>query len=114
MISHVNLIHVLFSGPLLIWIGATKPENKWIYMLLLLLGVLLMVAFLWKSFSIEISQRHVWFIIHAVLFAPLLIYVGWNGSDAVQVSFSLLLAVGIAAFGYHSFRIVSKILDKAN
>lgn len=109
MISHVNLIHIFGSGPLLIYVGAVKPENKWIYKSLLVLGLLIAAAFVWKIISTDVSQRHVWFFIHAAIFAPLLIYVGLYEHKTEQIVFSLLLAIGFAALGYHVFRAASKL-----
>jgi hypothetical protein len=52
------------------------------------------------------SQRHVYSAIHAFLFAPLLMYLGYKGSTAPDVVFSLALAVGLSAFGYHAIRLL--------
>lgn len=106
MLNHVRLIHIFFSGPLLIYIGLVKPKNEWIYTLLGIVGILLMVSFLTKLIMLKpFSQRHVYYAIHALLFAPLLMYLGYTGSTAPDVVFSLALAVGISAFGYHAIRL---------
>lgn len=102
----VNLAHILFSGPLLMYVGHQKPENMWIYRLLLGLGIFLVGFFIWECFEhLPLSQRHVFFLLHAIVFGGLLIYVGVKGRDGTpNVMFSLLLAIGIAAFGYHLVR----------
>lgn len=105
----VHLIHVLISGPFLMYVGFHKPPYRWIYMLLLVIGILLLVAFGIKIIKKRPwSQRHVWYILHATLFSALVIYVGWKGPNKTeQVAFSLLLVVGIAAVGYHFVRMVT-------
>lgn len=105
-----NLIHILFSGPLLMYVGHQKPEQQWIYTLLLVIGIFLVVFFAWHIFEhLPVSQRHIWLILHAVVFSGLLIYVGFKGPKASQVAFSLLLAIGIAAFGYHLVRLIDRL-----
>lgn len=105
MLNHVRLLHILFSGPFLIYVGLVKPKQNWVYTFIGILGVFLLLAFLVKILAYKpLSQRHVYFTIHALLFAPLLIYLGVKGDTAPDVVFSLTLAVGISAFGYHAVR----------
>lgn len=102
--SHVALLHILISGPLLMYIGLFKPQYKWLYYLLFLTGIGLCLKFLFMVFTQPLSQRYVWFVIHLALFAPLLIYVGIKQEATPNIAYSLLLAIGIAAFGYHFIR----------
>ena len=104
----VHLVHMLLSGPLLIYVALAQPQNKYVYWLLLALGVAICAKFAYTAFTTQLSQRHVWYAIHAVLFASLLGYVGYMGSETPRVGYSLLLAVGIAAVGYHTVRIVQE------
>lgn len=104
-----NLAHILFTGPLLIYVGLKQPEWVWIYRLLFAMGVLLAVYFVYLIVTLNKSPYHVWLAIHLVLFFPLLIWVGWKGPEAPKIAFSLLLAVGIAAFGYHLVRLFQAI-----
>lgn len=107
MLNHVRIIHILFSGPLLIYIGLTKPQHKWIYTITGIVGVFLMLSFLIRIMTLRpFSQRHVYYAIHALLFAPLLMYLGFRGSASPDVVFSLALAVGLSAFGYHAIRLL--------
>jgi len=45
---------------------------------------------------------------HILLVVPLLLYVGWMKKETPSTIFSLLLALGIAAFGYHLVRLIEK------
>ena len=107
----VALIHILFVAPLLIYIGLRKPQQNWVYFILFILGIGVLLNFLTKIVRQDNwNQRTVWYAIHMLLFASLLLYVGWYGVKAADVSYSLLLAVGIAAFGYHSIRLIQQNL----
>lgn len=109
MLNHVRLIHILFSGPLLIYIGLTRPQQRWIYTLVGVVGLFLLLSFVVKFIAMRpFSQRHVYFAIHALLFAPLLIFLGIKGQSAPNVVFSLTLAVGLSAFGYHAIRLLQE------
>jgi len=104
----VHLIHMLFSGPLLLYVALAQPKNRYVYWLLMALAATICVKFAYTAFTTKLSERHVWFAIHGILFASLLFYVGWMGADTPHVGYSLLLAVGIAAIGYHTVRLVQE------
>lgn len=102
----VHLAHILFSGPLLMYVGHQKPDAAWIYKLLLVLGVILVALFGYKSIKHQpLSQMHVFYVLHACAFGGLLIYVGIHGRKSPDVVFSLILVVGVGAFGYHAIRL---------
>jgi hypothetical protein len=105
---YVAFIHIFLVGPLLIFVGLMKPQYSWIYYLLLALGVGIFLNFGLKIASQNWTQRTVWYMVHALLFGALLLYVGWYGKETPNVAFSLLLAVGLAAFTYHSLRYVQR------
>lgn len=104
----VNWLHIFFTGPLLIYVGLVKPTHPWIYLLLGLLGGLILLKFAWYALTTPWSERHIWFALHGMLFSFLLMYVGWKGTQTEGTMYSLLLAVGIAAFGYHLVRVIQK------
>lgn len=116
----VNIIHILFSGPLLMYVGYFKPVtnnigfSKYLYHILLALGVLLLILFSYKIInkiiSHSVNQYITWYIIHALIFAPLLIWCGIRREKTPQIIFSLLLAIGCAAFGYHLIKLISKMI----
>lgn len=114
MLPLVRLVHIFITGPLLIWVGLTEPRATWVYWLLFALGLLLVAAFGVKL--IIAKTLNVWYVIHAFLFSSLLVYAGYtglHGGDAVpHVTFGLLLAVGIAASGYHSVRLIQSLKNE--
>lgn len=108
---YITILHLFFVAPLLIFIGLTKPQYSWIYYVLLALSVGVLINFSHKIASQKWSQRTVWYIIHALLFASLLFFVGWYGTNTPNVAYSLLLAVGLAAFSYHALRYLQRYLN---
>lgn len=54
------------------------------------------------------SPRKWWLVIHLAVFFPLLIWIGWKGRDAPKIVFSVLLAIGFAAIGYHLARLLQR------
>lgn len=101
---HVHMLHILFIGPLLMYIGLVKPQNVIMYNVLLGLGVLVIVKFAYLLVTETLTQRSVWYILHIVLFAIIALYVGVKQNKTPRIGYSLLLATGIAAFGYHLIR----------
>lgn len=100
----VQLLHILFIGPLLIYIGLVKPQNTIIYNILLSLGLLVILKFTYLLATERLNQRSIWFILHIILFATIVLYVGIKQETTPRIGYSLLLATGTAAFGYHLIR----------
>jgi predicted membrane-bound mannosyltransferase len=73
------------------------------------MGIFLVFKFFIHLWRVRLSDHEVWAMVHMLLFAPLLIYIGWYKNNVSPSVFSLLLAVGIAAIGYHGLRILQKM-----
>lgn len=101
----VNLLHVLFIGPLLIYIGIFKPQKEIFYHILLGLGILVLFKFTYLTLTQKLTQRSVWYILHVILFSMIAVYVGVNKQQTIQIGYSLLLATGLSAFWYHLIRL---------
>ena len=100
----VHLLHIFFIGPLLIYIGLIKPKTAFVYNILSILGVLVILKFTYLLATQVISQQSVWYILHIVLFALIALYVGIKQDNTPRIGYSILLATGISAFGYHLVR----------
>jgi hypothetical protein len=101
---NVHFLHIFFIGPLLMYIALVKPQNAIVYNVLSGLGLLVLVKFAYLLATQAISQRSVWYILHVVLFAFVAMYVGFKQNKTPQIGYSLLLATGVSAFGYHTIR----------
>jgi len=97
----VKFAHVLFNGPLLIYIGFFKPTNIWIYYLLLLISIYLF----YMSIEHIVKQKaYKWIYIHLSIIAPLLLYTSYLGITEQKIPryiFSFIRALGFGAFGLH-------------
>ena len=102
----VPIIHIFFIGPFIIYVGLYEPTSPYFYWVLLFLGMYIIFKFIFVGVTIKWGERHVWFALHAIFFGTLLLYVGYNGNTTPHVAYSLLLAIGIAAVGYHSTRFI--------
>lgn len=103
----VNIFHALLIGPFLIYVGMIKPPQPWVYYALLTVGILIAIKFIVSL----IMNKNDWYVVHLILFAPLLIYAGIKQKESPNIVFSLLLAVGCAALGYHVIRIMQKVMQ---
>jgi hypothetical protein len=90
---------------MLLYIGKVKPEIPLVYHGLLALGIILGFFFLYKIL-IE-KYRSPWFVLHLLVFIPLLISIGMLGTNAPQFLFSIFVALGCAAIGYHGIKLIT-------
>jgi hypothetical protein len=105
--NYVNALHIFLVGPLLVLIGALKPSNPLVYYALFVMGIGIMVRFIFKLTKKGLVSSHsLWYVVHIILFATTLMYVGWNGKHTPKTMFSLLMALGITAIAYHGVRVI--------
>ena len=105
----LNIAHILFNGPLLIYISLAKPENVYFYYLLLLVGAAITYTSINKILN---NKGYKWLYVHLLLFAPLILRVGYLGAKEVKIPYylySFLQAVGIGAVGHHAISLIKKI-----
>ena len=103
--STVSIFHVLVTGPSLLYIGLNKPDKSLIYTIALLSGILLGLFFVYKLQKYDSP----WIKLHLATFVPLLILLGIRGRQSPPFLFSILVALGCAAIGYHGIKIVNYI-----
>ena len=102
----ISLIHIFFTGPLLIYIGLVKPSNIIFSYILLLLAIVILVAFIYRFIN---KQLYAWIYVHLLLFSTLLIYMSYLKFNQLKIPdylYSFLLAIGIAAIGYHIIKVL--------
>jgi hypothetical protein len=98
------LFHIALVVPLFLYIGfqrAATPE--WVYNLLFGLGLVLL-AYHGVMAGIRLMSQSMgaWVnLIHALLLAPLIIYIGYYGKKTQRPAYEMLLMVAFAALGYH-------------
>jgi len=98
------LFHIAFVVPLFLYIGfqrAATPE--WVYNVLFGLG-LFILAYHGVMAGIRLMSGSVgaWVnVIHALLIAPLMIYIGYYGKRTPRPAYEMLLILAFGALGYH-------------
>jgi len=101
----VHLFHILFVGSLFLYVGIMKTDiPQWFYPFLIVLGIFIFFYHSYKAFLKWSQGKSAWVnYIHIFLVAPLLIYIGYNKTDTSRKYFEMLLMLGFAAIGYHSY-----------
>lgn len=105
----LSLFHLLIIVPFFLYVGVYRAStHPWVYKALLALGVILLLFHGSKFLSRLATKSDYAYInaIHALLFAPLLIYIGWHQQDTPRAAYEALLMITFAALGYHMFSLV--------
>ena len=108
----ISLFHLAFVSPLFFYVfiqRAATPE--WVYNLLFFVGLFVLVYHAMKSVFKYISKSSsIWVnLIHVILIAPLMIYIGYNSKKTPRAAYEMM---GLAAFsvaGYHVFSIIRSL-----
>ena len=114
MNSHVvlSLFHLFLIVPLFLFIGFQRADTpQWVYYAIATVGV---VVFLFHAFKLvlrlQANSPYLWVnAIHAILVAPLLLYIGYHQKNTPRAAYELLLLLGFAAFGYHTYSLVKML-----
>ena len=103
----VHLFHIILVGGLFLYV-AIKRETapKYIFNLLLILGIVIILYHSYKVYSKLKQNKNPWVnLFHIFIVAPLIIYIGYYGSETKRLYFELLLMLAFAAIGYHTYYI---------
>lgn len=108
----VAIFHLIVIAPLFLFVGmrrAAVPEE--VYQGLLVVGTFVLGYHLWRlSVKFRSQASGQWVnLIHAVLIAPLLIYIGANKKETPRYAYELLTMTGFAALGYHLVSLVQSL-----
>ena len=109
----LSITHLLFVVPLLLFVGFKRAATPpWLYMAIFAIGAIIIV---YHGFKLIIRLRtnsgYIWVnILHILIVAPLLLYIGYNKKNTPRFAYELLLMLGFAAAGYHIFSLV-KLLE---
>ena len=100
------LFHVGIVAPLFIYVGVQRAgTSDLMFKGLVGLGLFMILYHGYKAFTKwSTGTSGVWVnLIHILLIAPLLIWIGYYGKDTSRAAFELLLMTGFAALGYHLY-----------
>jgi hypothetical protein len=104
----VNLFHIIFVGGLFLYFGITQTNNPKIALqILMYLGLLIIIYHSYKTYLYNIAGKNYWVnLIHIFIVGPLLVYIGYNSDKTPRLYFELLLMLGFASIGYHSYYLI--------
>jgi len=104
----INLFHIIFVGSLFIYVGTYREKlPKILFPLLFILGIIVIFYHIYKTYTYITQGKQIWInLIHICIIGPLLCYIGYNRDKTTRPYFELLLMLGFAAIGYHSYYLI--------
>lgn len=108
--SLVHLFHIILVGGLFLYVGIHRTNiPKFMYPLLLALGVIIILYHAFKVYNYIKHGKSYWVnLIHIFLVGPLLVYIGYNREKTQRLYFELLLMLGFASIGYHGYYMINE------
>jgi len=107
MDSHtlIHLFHIFVVGGLFIYVGINREKiNAALFPVLFYLGFGIIIYHLYKAYSYLKAGKGIWVnLIHILIVGPLLGYIGYYRESVARKYFEMLLMLGFAAIGYHSY-----------
>jgi hypothetical protein len=102
----VYLLHIFVFSVFLAYIGIVQHNiPKWLYPVILALGIIVIVYHSYKALSTKDAWIHY---IHILLIGPLLIYIGWMNNKTDTKAFLVSIMIAGATFAYHVYRVLVK------
>ena len=104
----LSLFHVLLVSPLFIYVGVQRASPDMPEILfngLIGLSIALFLYHFYRGYSNwRAGSSTLWInLIHIVLIAPLLLWIGYYGKNTSRIAFEMLLMLGFSALGYHLY-----------
>ncbi len=107
--AFIHLFHIIIVGGLFLYIGINR-ENifKPLFNILLFLGFIIIFYHLYKVYDYLNTGKSIWVnLIHILIIGPLLIFIGYNRENISRKYFEILLMLGFASIGYHSYYLLN-------
>lgn len=104
--SIVSLFHIFIVGPALIYAGRSyglMPD--WTFMVLLLSGAIIFLYHGMKVYKLGFEIGWI-YALHAILYAPLMMYIGYRKTSAFMGAYTTMIMLGFAAIGFHGMQLV--------
>jgi len=104
----LNLFHILFVSPLLIYVGIQRASSpEWLYKALIILSILVFAYHLFRLYTKWLKgSSSLWVnLIHILLVAPVLFIIGYYGKATTRAFFEATLLLGFAALGYNIYNL---------
>jgi len=116
--SHIGLsiFHIAIVSPALLYVAIMRGQlSPWIFSLLSGVAIIIFVYHGYKAFiKWKAQSPSLWVnLLHILLVAPLLLFIGSKGYDTPRWAFELLAMLGFASLGYHIYSIIGMVQDMA-
>ena len=104
----LSLFHVLFVGPLFLYVSTATSLPAFVFPSLLTLGIILLGYQGYKAYTKIMSGSGGYKInlFHMIAVAPILIYIGYEKPDPTDFVYQLLLMLAFAVIGYHGYYLI--------
>jgi hypothetical protein len=105
----IAVAHVALFVPFFLFVGYQRAATPdWAYRVMFALGVIVLAYHSMKAVArITAKSSMAWVnLIHALLVAPLLLWIGYHGKKTERGPYELLLIAGFGALGYHLSNLV--------
>jgi uncharacterized membrane protein YtjA (UPF0391 family) len=105
----IVVFHVAVVAPMLMFVGFSRAATPdWVYNVLFGVGLLVLLYHIYKAIGRYFAgSPFLWVnLMHTLLIAPLLIWIGYNGKKTGRGAYDMLLLSAFAAFGFHLYRLV--------
>lgn len=105
----VVILHVAVIAPVLLWVGFNRAATpEWMYSVLFGVGIIVLIYHAYKTILRLITKSPlVWMnIIHVLLVAPLLLWIGYYGKRTERPAYDMLLLASFGALGFHLYKLV--------
>ena len=100
----VHLFHIFIVGGLFLYVGINREKIGKMLHYLLYLGVFIILYHLYKIYGYLNAGKGIWVnLIHVFIVGPLLVFIGYYGEKTSRKYFELLLMLGFASIGYHTY-----------
>lgn len=107
-INLVHLFHIIIVGGLFLYVGIKRTKiPKKLFHVLLVLGLFVVLYHIYKTYNYITQNKPFWVnLIHIFIIGPLLVYIGYYGVKTSRPYFEILLMLGLASIGYHSYYLI--------
>ena len=105
----IGVLHLALIVPFLLYVGFNRAATpEWMYSILFGTGIIILVYHGYKAaIRIMAASPVVWVnLIHVLLVAPLLIWIGYYAKRTERPAYEMLLIAAFGALGYHLYHLV--------
>ena len=105
----IALFHVIVVVPFLGYVFINRAATQeYVYNILFFVGIFVLIYHAYKAaIRIKSGSALLWIsLIHVLIFAPLMIYIGYMSKKTPRSAYELLGLITFAALGYHLYSLV--------